>query len=63
MAAKKNRATKNKKKALNDVYEVEKILQKRCEKKGQVIGEHWIFRYRDWVAELLIKFILDQIFD
>lgn len=40
MAAKKNRATKNKKKTLNDVYEVEKILQKRCEKKGQVIREH-----------------------
>lgn len=39
MAAKKNRATKDKKKTSN-VYEVEKLLQKRCDKKGQVIGEN-----------------------
>lgn len=60
MVAKKNRATKNKKKA-NDVYEVEKILQKWCEKKGQVIAKNQIYQLR--TERLSGSFILGRIFD
>lgn len=58
MGAKKNRAARDKKKTLKNVYDVEKILQKRIEK-GQVIRKKakFIIVATRWPTVNLISFI------